>query len=67
MQDEAKQLEQRIAELEAEIQRSELALSDFVSAEEAVRLSNLLESRRAELEQAMGQWEQVSEQIEATA
>jgi ATP-binding cassette, subfamily F, member 3 len=67
MQDQAKQLEQRIAGLEAEIQRSELALSDFIGADEAMRLSNLLESRRGELEQAMSEWERVTEQIEATA
>jgi ATP-binding cassette, subfamily F, member 3 len=67
MQEQAKQLEERIAALESEIQRSEMALSDFVGAEEATRLSNLLESLRAELQTAMGEWEQVTEQIEATA
>jgi ATP-binding cassette subfamily F protein 3 len=67
MQDQAKQLEGRIAGLEADIQRSEMALSDFVGANEAARLSNLLESQRAELDQAMREWEQVTEQIEATA
>jgi predicted nuclease with TOPRIM domain len=67
MQDEARQLENRIAELEAEIQQSELALADFVGADEATRLSGLLESRRGELETAMAQWEQITEQIEATA
>ena len=67
MQEQAKQLENRVAELESEIQRSEMALSDFVGADEAMRLSNLLESQRAELEQAMREWEQVTEQIEATA
>jgi ATP-binding cassette subfamily F protein 3 len=67
MQDQAKQLESRIAELEADVQRSELALSDFVGVEEATRLSSLLESQRAELNHAMAEWEQVTEQIEATA
>jgi ATP-binding cassette subfamily F protein 3 len=67
MQDQAQQLEARIAALEADVQQSELALSDFVGADEAVRLSNLLETRRAELDQAMTEWEQVTEQIEATA
>lgn len=67
MQDQAKLLEDRIAGLEAEIQQSELALSDFVSAQEATRLSNLLETQRAELDQAVREWEQVTEQIEATA
>lgn len=67
MRDQAKQLEAWIAELEAEVQATELRLSDFVGAEEALRLSNLLESRRAELSQAMAQWEEVTQQIEATA
>ncbi len=67
MQDHAKQLEDRIAELETEIQQSELALSDFAGVEEATRVSNLLETRRSELEQTMGEWEEVTQEIEATA
>jgi ATP-binding cassette, subfamily F, member 3 len=67
MQEQAKQLEARIADLEAEVQAAELGLSDFVGAEEALRLSNLLESQRAALAQAMAEWENVTEQIEATA
>ena len=38
MQDEAQHIESRVAELETEIQRSELALSDFVGPDEALRL-----------------------------
>jgi ATP-binding cassette, subfamily F, member 3 len=67
MEDQAKQLEDRIANLEAQIQESELAFSDFVGAEEAMRLSRLLETQRAELDRAMAEWEQVTQQIEATA
>ena len=67
MQEQAKELEGRIAELEAGIQSSELALSDFVGAGEAMRLSNLLEAQRAELARAMTQWEEVTEELEATA
>jgi ATP-binding cassette subfamily F protein 3 len=67
MQDQAKRLEQRIAQLESEIQQSEMALSDFVGAEEATRLSSVLESRRAELERAISEWEQVTHRIEGTA
>jgi ATP-binding cassette subfamily F protein 3 len=67
MEDQAKQLENRIADLEAQIQQSELAFSDFVGAEEAMRLSHLLETQRAELDRAMAEWEQVTQQIEATA
>jgi ATP-binding cassette, subfamily F, member 3 len=67
MHEQAKQLETRIADLEAEVQAAELRLSDFVGAEEALRLSNLLESRRTALTEAMAEWEEVTEQIEATA
>jgi ATP-binding cassette subfamily F protein 3 len=67
MQDQAQALETRIAQLEAEIQAAELSLSDFASPNEAMRLSNLLESQRAELDRAMAEWESVSEQIQATA
>jgi ATP-binding cassette subfamily F protein 3 len=67
MQAQAEQLEARIAELENAIQQSELALSDFVNADEAVRLSMLLESRRIELDTAMAQWESVTAELEATA
>jgi ATP-binding cassette subfamily F protein 3 len=67
MQQQAQQLEQRIAELEAEIQTAELRLSDFTSSDEATRLALLLEKRRAELETAMKQWEEVTQELEATA
>jgi len=67
MQDHAKELEGQIAALEAQIQQSELDLSDFVGADEATRLSNLLETQRAELDRAMSEWEEVTHEIEATA
>ncbi len=67
MKEHAKQLEERIAELESEIQQSELAMSDFTGPDQAARLANLLEAQRNELQSVMSQWEEVSEQIEATA
>jgi ATP-binding cassette subfamily F protein 3 len=67
MQDQAKQLEDRIAELEREIQTGELALSNFPGVDEAVKLSAQLEGQRRELESVMSRWEDVSHQIEATA
>jgi ATP-binding cassette, subfamily F, member 3 len=67
MQDHAKELEEQIADLEAQIQQSELDLSDFVSAEEVTRRSTLLETQRAELDRAMSEWEEVTHEIEATA
>jgi ATP-binding cassette subfamily F protein 3 len=67
MQEQVKGLEQRIAALEAEIQSVEVKLSDFVGAEEAMRLSALLEARRASLDEAMTEWEGITAEIEATA
>ncbi len=67
MQEQAKQLEGRIADLEAQIQQAELAFSDFVGADEAMRLSNLLDAQRSQLSQAMNEWESVTEELEATA
>jgi|KBSMisStandDraft_5_1062788.scaffolds.fasta_scaffold83077_2 ATP-binding cassette subfamily F protein 3 len=67
MQEQAKQLEGRIAELEGEMQTAEIRLSDFVGADEALRLSNLLETQRSALAQAMAEWEELTQQIEATA
>lgn len=67
MQDHAKELEEQITQLETEIQQSEMALSDFVSADEATRLSNLLESQRGELDRILAEWEGVTQEIEATA
>jgi ATP-binding cassette, subfamily F, member 3 len=67
MQDEVRDLESRIAELEADIQRSELALSDFVGAEEAMRLAAVLDSQQAQLTEAMTRWESISAELEAIA
>ena len=67
MQDEAHKMEERIAQLEAIIQKAEAKLSEFVSADEAVRLSKELELNRNELETSMAKWEQLTQEIEATA
>ena len=67
MQEQAQKLEERIAQLEESIQQAETKLSEFVSADEAVRLSKELELNRHELETTMEKWEQVTQEIEATA
>src|SRR4051794_6863526 len=67
LETQARTLEERIASLEKEIEQSQMALSTFVGAEEALRLSTLLGERREQLEKAMSEWEQVTGQIEATA
>jgi ATP-binding cassette subfamily F protein 3 len=59
-------LEEEIARLETGIAGCESALTSFRSAEETVRLAALLGARRADLEALLGEWEEVSEQIEAS-
>jgi ATP-binding cassette subfamily F protein 3 len=67
MEQQSKQLEDKIAVLEAEIQKGELRLSDFVGADEALRLSNLLTVQRSDLEIAMEEWERLTQEMEVTA
>ncbi len=67
MEEQAQLLEARITQLEEEIQRGELSLSDYAGAEEAVRLAQALDAKRTELEKAMTEWEGITEQLEATA
>jgi ATP-binding cassette subfamily F protein 3 len=67
MQDRAQQLESRISELEDSIRQAEQSLSEFISAAESQRIAAELDQQRADLEATMAEWEQVSEQIEATA
>ncbi len=67
MEDQAKQLENRIAEIESQIQQAELAFADFAGPEQATRLAADLDTRRAELDRAMAEWEAVTGEIEAIA
>jgi len=57
--------ESDIATLESEIAQHEASMADFKSAEESMRLADLLTQRRGELEARVAQWEQISEEIEA--
>ncbi len=66
MQEQARSLEARIASLESAMQSSELSLADYPGPEQAMRLSALLDSQRAELDRAMQEWEQITEELEAT-
>jgi regulator of replication initiation timing len=65
MQDRCQQLEQQIERVESEIAGYEAELANFVSAEESLRVSNLLEKSRAELAKHLAEWEQVSELVES--
>jgi ATP-binding cassette, subfamily F, member 3 len=64
MTDRCMELEQGIARVEKDIGETETALTQFVSAEETQRLYALLESKKAELQKLMSEWEGVSQAIE---
>jgi ATP-binding cassette subfamily F protein 3 len=57
-------LEEDVARLEAEAAHLERELAVFRSAEETVRLSDLLQARRGELESRIAEWEELSRAIE---
>jgi ATP-binding cassette, subfamily F, member 3 len=65
MQDRCQQLEQLIGRKESEIAGFEADLANFVSADESLRVSNLLEKTRAELSEHLKEWEQVSQLMES--
>ena len=65
MQDRCQELEQLIARTEAEIATAEEELANYVSAEETVRVTTLLDQRRAALAGFLKEWEQVSETLES--
>ncbi len=64
MQERHQQVEQGIARLEDGIAECERELQSFVSAEETARWTELLASRRAELEGLMSEWEGLSQELE---
>jgi ATP-binding cassette, subfamily F, member 3 len=62
-----REVEQRVADLESEIQQHEAALADFKSADETIRITAALEARRKDLEQSVAKWEELSAQMETPA
>ena len=60
-------IELEVAKLEVEIADYEIALSNFVSAEETARVMGLLGARRGDLESLVAEWEDVSQLIEASS
>jgi hypothetical protein len=65
MKDRCQELEEEIARLEAAIGQAEIALQNFVSAEETQRQTDLLDRLKSELEQRMTEWEELAETLEA--
>jgi ATP-binding cassette, subfamily F, member 3 len=67
LQDEAASLERKVAAFEAEVADLEAQLSDYKNADETMRVTALLDRRRAELAAAITQWENISTEIEANS
>ena len=65
MQDRCQELEGQISAAESDIATFETNLANFVSAEETVRVSALLEERRSELTELLSEWERVSQLVES--
>jgi len=65
MKDRRRAIEDEVTRLEVEIADYEQALANFKSAEESVRMSDLLNARRADLASLMAEWEEVAQTIEA--
>jgi hypothetical protein len=66
MQDRCQEIESKIAGVESEIAQHEASLAHFVSSDETLRITNLLEQRRADLSTLLADWEQVSQELEAS-
>jgi ATP-binding cassette subfamily F protein 3 len=65
MKERRRAIEDEVTRLEVEIADYEQALANFKSAEESVRVSDLLNARRADLAGLMAEWEEVAQAIEA--
>jgi len=63
MQKRCSELEREIADAEAAVAGFETELANFVSSDETVRVSNLLDRRREELSKLLSEWEEVSEVV----
>jgi ATP-binding cassette subfamily F protein 3 len=67
MKERRHEIEEEVTRLETEIADYEAALGNFVSPEETKRVSGLLDSRRADLNALMTEWEEVAQAIEANS
>jgi ATP-binding cassette subfamily F protein 3 len=67
MRERRKAIEDEVTKLEVEIADYEAALGNFVSMEETMRVTELLNARRGDLEKLLGEWEEVAQSIEANS
>src|SRR5690348_16822041 len=65
MKERVGEIEEEITKLEAGIAECEQGLQTFVSAHETARVTQLLETRRNDLESLMKEWEEISSAIDA--
>jgi ATP-binding cassette subfamily F protein 3 len=65
MQERRAAIEVEVSQREAEIAELEASLGNFVNVEETVRVNDLLNARRADLEALLKEWEAVAQSIEA--
>jgi ATP-binding cassette subfamily F protein 3 len=65
MKERRREIEEEVSRLEGEIAGYERSMANYTTADKAVRTSELLSARRADLEVLMTEWEQVSQTIEA--
>jgi ATP-binding cassette subfamily F protein 3 len=65
MKERRRAIEDEVTRLEVEIADYEHELANFKSAEETVRVSDLLNARRADLTNLLAEWEEVAQAIEA--
>jgi ATP-binding cassette subfamily F protein 3 len=64
MKDRCREIEEQVARLETEIEGYGLESAHFKSAEESVRLANLIEKGREEITQLMHEWEESTKVVE---
>ena len=65
IQERLKEVEKQVTRLESEIEKHETDLADFKSAEETMRLTELVTARRGELESRVAEWEELSAEVES--
>ncbi len=64
MKDRCREIEEQVARLEAEIEGYGQESAHFKSADESVRLANLIEQGREEITRLMREWEETSKVVE---
>ncbi|HET8892358.1 MAG TPA: ABC-F family ATP-binding cassette domain-containing protein [Candidatus Angelobacter sp.] len=65
MKERLQELEEEIARFESAIATAETALQNFVSMEETQRQTDMLNRAKSDLEQAMNEWEELGQALEA--